>query len=86
MEDLVGSMTLENPANRPQIEEVLQRFKSIRTSLSEGRLRSTIISRKVPKFFGLVQRARQSFRTIQYILSFHAAIPDPDLRYASRLT
>jgi len=86
MEDLVRSMTLENPANRPRIEEVLQRFKSIRASLSEGKLRSPIISRKIPKFFGLVQWARQSFRTIQYIMSFHAAIPDPDLHYVSQVT
>ncbi|KAH9954059.1 kinase-like domain-containing protein [Russula dissimulans] len=86
MEDLVRSMILENPTGRPRIEEVLQRFRSIRTSLSEGKLRSPVISRKVPKFFGLIQRAKQSFRTIQYIVSFHTAIPDPDLQYASRLT
>jgi hypothetical protein len=85
MEDLINSMTHDDPARRPQIEEVLQRFIQIRESLSKGKLHSPIVSRKVPKFLGVVQRARQSIRTIQYLLSSRPSIPDPNVQYASRL-
>ena len=77
MEYLVNWMTLDNPANRPQIEEVLENFALIRVSISQSKLRSSITSRKVPKFFGVVQQARQSLRTMQYVVSRRPAIPDP---------
>lgn len=85
MEGLIDAMTSEDPVRRPRIEEVLQRFINIRTSLSKGKLRSPIVSRKLPKPFGMVQQARQSVRTIQYIVSRHSAIPNPHSRRASRL-
>jgi hypothetical protein len=84
MEDLVNWMTFENPAKRPQIEEVLEKFALIRASLSQSKLRSPIMSRKVPKIFGVVQQARQSLRTMQYIASRRPAIPDPVYRHVSR--
>lgn len=77
MKDLVNWMTLDNPAKRPQIEEVLEKFALIRVSISQSKLRSPIMSRKVPKFFGVVQQARQSLRTMQYVASCRPAIPDP---------
>lgn len=77
MEDLISSMTHENPARRPRIEEVLQNFARIRQSLSKAKLRSTIISRKAPRVFGVIKRARHSVRTVEYILSRRPAIPDP---------
>lgn len=84
MEDLVNWMTLDNPAKRPQIEEVLEKFALIRVSLSQSKLRSFIMSRKVPKFFGVVQQARQSLRTMQYVASRRPAIPDPLYSHFSR--
>jgi hypothetical protein len=77
MEDLVNWMTFDNPAMRPRIEEVLETFAFIRASLSQSKLRSPITSRKVPKIFGVVQQARQSLRTMQYVVSRRSAIPDP---------
>jgi len=85
IEDLINSMTLEDPARRPRIEEVLQRFLKIRESLSKSKLRSPIVSRKSPKVLGLVQWARQSIRTVQYIVSGCPSIPDPHVQYAQRL-
>jgi hypothetical protein len=85
MEDLINLMTLDDPAKRPKIEEVLQRFIKIRESLSKSKLHSPIMSRKVPKFLAGFQRARQSIRTVQYILSSRPSIPDPNVQYASRL-
>jgi hypothetical protein len=80
MEDLINSMTQEEPARRPQIEEVLEKFTSIRRSLRVAKLRSPIISRKALKLFGVIKRARHSVRTVEYIVSGRPAIPDP---YAS---
>jgi hypothetical protein len=78
MEGLINSMTLEDPARRPSIEDVIQKFTEIRASLSNGKLRSPIISRRLPKLFWVVQQARQSIRTMQYIVSRRPAIPEPN--------
>ena len=80
IEDLIDLMTLEDPVRRPRIEDVLQRFIKIRESLSESKLRSPIVSRKSLKVLGLFQRARQSIRTIQYIMSGRPSIPDPHVQ------
>ena len=63
MEDLVKWMTLDDPAKRPRIEEVLERFTRIRASLSNCKLRSHIPSKRTPKLFG-VQWAKLSLRMI----------------------
>jgi len=85
IEDLINSMTHEDPARRPRIEEVLQRFIKIRESLSKTKLRSPIVSRKSPKVLGLIQRARQSIRTVQSMVSGQPSIPDPHVQYAQHL-
>ncbi|KAI9432584.1 kinase-like domain-containing protein [Lactarius indigo] len=76
MKDLIASMTRENPAERPRIEEVLQEFSRIRASLSKRKFRSAIISKNAPKVVGMFREARQSVRTLQYIVSRRPAIPD----------
>ena len=86
MEDSVNWMTFDDPTKRPQIEEMLEMFLLIRASLSQSKLRSPISSREVHKFLRVVQQARQSLRTMQYILSRHSesAIPNPDYPHISR--
>ncbi|KAH9971368.1 hypothetical protein BGW80DRAFT_1322100 [Lactifluus volemus] len=84
MEDLVNSMTQRDPASRPLIEEVLERFGSIRQSLRMAKLRSTIISRKAPMVFGVMKRATRSVRTVKYIVSGRPAIPDPYVQVIPR--
>jgi hypothetical protein len=85
MEDLINSMAQEDPAKRPRIEVVIQRFNEIRESLSKGKLRSPIMSRKVPKVFRMIQWTRHSIRTIEYIVSRRPSIPDASIQQVSRL-
>ncbi|KAI9447473.1 hypothetical protein H4582DRAFT_1894084 [Lactarius indigo] len=72
-EELVASMMQDDPAERPLIEDVLHEFFQIRSSLSKGKLRSAIISKNVPKAFGIIRQARQSVRTLRYIMSCHTS-------------
>lgn len=76
MEDLVASMTQDNPAERPLIEDVMQEFSRIRASLSKKKLRSAITSKNAPKVMGIIRQAWQSIRTLRYIVSRRPAIPD----------
>ena len=86
MEDLINWMTLDDPAKRPLIEEVLEKLALIRASLSKRKLRSSMASKRLPKIFGVVQWARQFLRTIRYAALRRPAIPDdPDSLHASRV-
>lgn len=76
MQDLIAEMTHINPAKRPLIEEVVAKFSRIRESLSGFKLRSPIISKHKPSLFSMFQRAQQALRTVQYMFSHKAAIPD----------
>jgi hypothetical protein len=73
--DLVAAMTTsERPEDRPHIEDVNGRFAVIGKSLSKTELRSALT---LPRIIRAAQVARQYVRTIQYILSQRAVIPDP---------
>ena len=63
MEGLIASMTRENPAARPSIEDVLWEFSCIQASLSKGTLSSAITSKNASKVVGVIRQARQSVRT-----------------------
>ena len=78
MNDLVSLMTQENPAARPSIEDVLREFEfsRIQVSLSKGKPRSAIASQSPPKVLGIFRQARQSIRTVKYIVSRRPAIPN----------
>ncbi|KAI0265926.1 kinase-like domain-containing protein [Gloeopeniophorella convolvens] len=77
MEGLVNQMTDKDPAKRPRIEEVVATFDSIRTSLTARKLRSAITSRKDPALFTAFRYARQTLRTIRYLVARTPAIPKP---------
>ena len=77
MRELVEAMTDENPANRPTIEEVIEKFDEIRRSLSTVKLRSTIIAKKDPIIFTLFRHARQLTRTVFYVIQRMPAVPVP---------
>ena len=77
MEELVGEMTAVDPAKRPSIEEVAEKFSHIRDSLGEFKLRSLITSRKDPTLITSYRYTRQAIRTLQYIILQKPAIPDP---------
>ncbi len=77
MRELVDAMTDENPAKRPTIEEVIEKFDDIRYSLSTIKLRSPIISRKDPTTFTMFRHALQLTRTLLYVIQRRPAIPVP---------
>jgi hypothetical protein len=76
MQDLVNEMTHINPVKRPLIEDVVTKFSYIRRSLSEFKLRSPLTSKHKPSLFTIFRRAKQALRTLQYVLSCKAAIPE----------
>lgn len=77
MESLIAAMTREHPEDRPRIEVVIRRFVIIRESLSKTKLRSALTSKTLPSIICLANEVIQHGRTIQYIVSRKAAIPDP---------
>lgn len=77
MEDLISAMTREHPADRPHIEDVIERFNEIRRSLSEIKLRSALKPKEAPIMICAALETWQYVRTIRYILARKAAIPDP---------
>jgi len=77
MEDLVNAMTSPNPADRPRIEAVILHFTEIRKSLSQIKLWSALTLKMSPWIVRVTQERRQNVRTIQYIISQKAAIPNP---------
>jgi len=58
-------MTDESPAMRPRIEEVIEKFDSIRSSLSIFKLRSPITSKKDHALFAVYRHVRQLTRTVR---------------------
>ncbi|KAH9071106.1 hypothetical protein EDB83DRAFT_315049 [Lactarius deliciosus] len=64
MEDLIASMTKDNPTERPLIEDVLQEFSRIRASLGGRKLRSPFVLKNAPEVLGIIPQARQTVRTL----------------------
>ncbi len=77
MQELVDKMTSDDPARRPTIEEVVDRFARIRASLCTSKLRSAITRKDDPVSVTAPQRAGQLIRTLTYIVQRKAAIPLP---------
>ena len=77
MQELVDEMTSDDPARRPTIEEVVDRFARIRASLCTSKLRSAITRKDDPVSVTAPQRAGQLIRTLTYIVQRKAAIPLP---------
>jgi len=76
MKDLVDQMTNADPLKRPLIEDVVAKFSQIRTSLSGLKLRSAIMPKRKPSLLAVFRHAKQALRTLGYIFSSKAAIPD----------
>lgn len=77
MKELVEAMTDENPANRPTIEEVVEKFDRIRGSLGTIKLRSSITPKNDHILFTVFRHAMQLTRTVRYIIHRRPAIPVP---------
>jgi hypothetical protein len=77
MKELVDAMTDENPAMRPTIEEVVEKFDAIRCSLSTVELNSPIKSKNDPTLFTVFRYAIQLTRTLLRVVRRRPAIPVP---------
>jgi hypothetical protein len=77
MQELVDAMTSHYPEDRPTIEEVVERFIYISASLTTSKLRAAITLKDDPMSATVLKRAKQSVRTLQYIVRRRAAIPLP---------
>lgn len=75
MEGLVAAMTAADPAKRPVIEEVIEKFSRVRCSLSEFKLRSLITFKKDLTLVTTFRYTRQAIRTAQYLILQKPAIP-----------
>jgi len=77
MNSLVEAMTDEDPAKRPTIEEVVEKFDRIRGSLSAIKLRSAITPKNDHILFTVFRHTMQLTRTVRYIIHRRPAIPVP---------
>jgi hypothetical protein len=75
MEELVNNMMSNNPASRPTIEKVAERFDRIRAELSKSTLRSVITLKDDPAPVIVAQRAKHSFRKLGDIFHGRNAVP-----------
>lgn len=77
MEPIVGDMVQDEPASRPNMDEVVARFDLLLGSLSTWKLRARLPQRNE---FWLVRWFRvigHTFRTIFRILTLCPALPSP---------
>jgi len=77
MRELIDAMTDENPAKRPTIEEVIEKFDGIRSSSSTAKLHSPITSKRDPTIFNIFWHAKQLTRTLLYVIQRTPAVPVP---------
>ncbi|KAI0364340.1 kinase-like protein [Pilatotrama ljubarskyi] len=77
MVNLIGDMVQDDPAKRPTIDEVVERYDKLRASLSTRTLRSRIVHKKDSNIVGFLRTIRHVYRTIEYIVTRTPAIPTP---------
>ena len=77
MQPLIADMVQEDPAKRPNMDEVVTRFAEIRNKLSTWKLRSRM-ARNIEIWPVAAWRSvAHWYRTIGYVLARKAAIPEP---------
>ncbi|KAI0044703.1 hypothetical protein FA95DRAFT_1522522 [Auriscalpium vulgare] len=76
MRPLVDDMVAQDPDKRPQMDEVVMRFKEIRASVSSWKLRSRMVRRDEAILNGVYHSALHWHRRLGYILTRKPAIPD----------
>ena len=73
MQPLVSDMVHDDPEKRPTIDDVVNRFSTIRNSLGAMKLRSRI--RSQDESFGPIRDFAHVFKSIKYLLLRIPAIP-----------
>jgi hypothetical protein len=77
MHSLVADMVNEDPAKRPSMDEVVQRFSVIKAGLSEWTLRSRFASHDESPVFRVFRSSRHWSRQLLFKARGMAAIPCP---------
>ncbi len=77
MKVFIAEMVQEDPTKRPTMDEVVARFSEIKNKLSTWKLRSRLVHKKEIFPFKVWRTVGHWYRTVSYVLSRKAAIPDP---------
>jgi hypothetical protein len=77
MNVLIADMVQEDPMKRPTMDEVVTRFSGIKNKLRTRKLRSRLARKKEMWLVKVWRTVGHWYRTVGYVLSRKAAIPDP---------
>lgn len=77
MEQLVTDMVQEDPGRRPNMDEVVSRFSTIKNKLSTWKLRSRIARRNEIWPVVVWRSVGHWCRTVGYVVAGKAAVPGP---------
>ena len=77
MESLVADMVQDDPTKRPKMDEVVSRFREIKSKIGSWKLRSRIVRRDEIWQLAVWRSVGHWYRTIGYVLGRKAAIPEP---------
>lgn len=80
MENLAREMTMDDPAARPEIEEVISRFEVLVDSLGTWKLRAPV--NRSDDILSTGQKARHWFTQASRMVRFIPAVPRPPRRPA----
>ncbi|KAH7889023.1 hypothetical protein F5I97DRAFT_1935400 [Phlebopus sp. FC_14] len=77
MKPLISDMVQNDPSKRPTMDEVVQRFESIRAGLSRWKLRSRVVDKQESMLEGVVRGTAHWTRRIGFVARNVSAIPIP---------
>ena len=78
MEPLIADMVQTDPGKRPNMDEVVSRFSTIKAKLSTWKLRSRIASRHEIWPVAVWRSVSHWYKAVGYIVGHKAAIPEPN--------
>ena len=70
-------MVQEDPTKRPTMDEVVTRFAEMRKKLSTWKLRSRMVRKNEIWLIAAWRTVSHWYRTVGYVLTRKAAIPEP---------
>ncbi|KDQ23624.1 hypothetical protein PLEOSDRAFT_52821 [Pleurotus ostreatus PC15] len=78
MRPLVSDMTQVDPSKRPTMDEVVERFKTIRKGLGSWKLRSRVVKSKDSYFMGFFRGVRHWRHRIVFVVKRVPPLPTPN--------
>lgn len=70
-------MVADNPASRPNMDEVVARFEQIRSKLSPFKLRSGVAVRTDGGFINFLKTVQHVYRQATYLVTLRPPVPSP---------